>query len=162
MPSPPSDVDTSIPPSSSDAPTMRDRVAVHLEDPTCAACHTLMDPIGLGLENFDGLGVWRLYENDVTIDPSGDLDGAPFDDAWGLAGALREHEDLAPCLVETVYRYAGSNFISEGEWDGVAWHAEGFALDEHRVLWLLRDVALGAGFRQVSPPSEELDTGEVR
>ena len=59
---------------------------------------TLTDAIGLGLENFDGVGLWRDTENQVTIDASGDLDGVPFSDAWELAQVLRDHDDLVPCL----------------------------------------------------------------
>lgn len=149
IPSPPADVDTSIPEADAEAPTMRDRVAQHLEDPTCAACHELTDPIGLGLENFDGLGLWRDTENDVTIDASGDLDGVSFSDGWELAGALRDHPALAPCLAENLYRYATANGISGGESELVEWHADGFAVSGYRVLALLRDIALGPGFRQV-------------
>ena len=56
MPPPPADVDTSIPEADETSPTLRDRVAVHLEDPACSGCHELMDPIGLGFENFDAIG----------------------------------------------------------------------------------------------------------
>jgi hypothetical protein len=151
IPSPPADVDTSIPEADADAPTMRDRVASHLEDPTCAACHQITDPIGLGLENFDGLGLWRDTENDVTIDASGDLDGAAFADAWELAGAVREHSSLVPCMVETLYRYANGRSIDPGEDALVDWHTQGFEVAEYRVQSLLRDIALGPGFRTLAP-----------
>jgi len=149
IPSPPANVDTSIPEADATAPTMRDRVASHLEDPSCASCHVLTDPIGLGLENYDGLGLWRDTENSVTIDASGDLDGIEFDDAWGLAGALREHPALVPCLVENLYRYANASAFDEGELALVEWHTDGFEVEGHRMLALLRDVAVGPGFRRV-------------
>ena len=41
----------------------------------CAVCHQLTDLIGLGFENFDGIGRWRTQENGATIDASGELDG---------------------------------------------------------------------------------------
>ena len=69
IPPPPSDVDTSIPEASADAVTLRERVAVHLEDEFCASCHQLVDPIGLGLEQFDGLGHFRTTEFGGVIDP---------------------------------------------------------------------------------------------
>jgi len=152
IPSPPANVDTSIPEADAAAPTMRDRVATHLEDPSCASCHLLTDPIGLGLENFDGLGLWRETENSVDIDASGDLDGAEFTDAWGLAEAVRDHPDLVPCLVENVYRYANAHAFDSGERDLVSWHAQGFEVGGYRMLALLRDVAVGPGFRRVGDP----------
>jgi hypothetical protein len=55
-----------------DSPTLRERLETHLSDPYCASCHRLTDPIGLGFENFDGIGKWRPTENDAVIDPSGE------------------------------------------------------------------------------------------
>ena len=71
IPAPPPDVSTTFPPS--DAPTLRDRVEQHLMNDGCSSCHSMMDPIGLGLENFDAVGAWRDTENDATIDPAGGL-----------------------------------------------------------------------------------------
>ena len=50
-----------------------DRVKEHLENPDCAACHSMMDPIGLGLENFDGIGRYREMEQGKKIDASGNV-----------------------------------------------------------------------------------------
>jgi hypothetical protein len=149
IPPPPAGVDTSIPEATADAPTLRDRVEVHMTDPSCAGCHKLTDPIGLGLENFDGLGGWRLTENDVTIDPSGTLDGVDFADAVGLGQAVSTHASLGPCLAATVYRYATAHAVSDGEDALVAWHADGFAQSGYAVKALLADVANGPGFRRV-------------
>ena len=63
IPAPPVDVDTSIPEPSGNALTLRDRVAEHLENPSCSACHLMTDPIGLALENFDSIGRWRDRDN---------------------------------------------------------------------------------------------------
>ena len=88
IPAPPVNVDTSIPEPSGTTNTMRERVAEHLTDPSCAGCHRLTDPIGLGLENFDGIGRWRDYDNGEIIDPSGDLDGAEFVTPYELGDAI--------------------------------------------------------------------------
>ena len=50
------------------AQSMRDRMEEHRADPACAGCHKLMDPIGLALENFDGIGRWRTSDNGAAID----------------------------------------------------------------------------------------------
>lgn len=147
IPEPPANANTAIPEVDEDARTMRDRIAVHLEDPSCAGCHQITDPIGLGFENFDGLGRWRDTENDAWIDPSGSLDNVAFADAWELGAALADHSQLGPCLTETLMQYATGSVAEDLDEDLLDWHAEGFASADHRVLWLLRDVALSPAFR---------------
>ncbi len=55
--------------------TLRQRMEMHRKDPACATCHQRMDPIGFGLENFDGIGAWRKLEGDTPVDASGVLPG---------------------------------------------------------------------------------------
>lgn len=147
IPEPPADANTAIPEVSEDARTLRERIAVHLEDPVCAACHELTDPIGLGFENFDGLGMWRDLENGAQIDPSGSLDGKAFADAWQLGQAVAEHSQTGPCFTRTVLQYATGQLDEQLDEDLTGWHEDGFAWAGHSVLWLLRDVALSPGFR---------------
>jgi hypothetical protein len=56
--------------------TARERYTKHREDPVCAGCHAAMDPIGLALENYDAVGLYRTQENGVTIDATGAVPGA--------------------------------------------------------------------------------------
>lgn len=149
IPPPPANVDTSIPEPSADAPTLRDRIAVHLENPSCAGCHRSMDPIGLGLENFDGLGGHRLTEADTRIDASGDLDGAAFEDAIGLAKQIRAHDHFVPCMVDQIARYALGRHIADGETEAFAWLVEQFEMNDHRVQPLWRELILNPIFRRV-------------
>lgn len=149
MPAPPADVDTSIPEADETSPTLRDRVAVHLEDPSCAGCHTLMDPIGLGFENFDAIGRWRSLEKGAQIDPSGNLDGTDFADAWEMASVLSRHDQFSPCLAQNLYQYTTGLVLDEGEEELVAWLAEGFAADGHSVQAMVLRMIDSPGFRQV-------------
>lgn len=155
IPDPPADANTAIPEVSADAPTMRERIAVHLEDPFCASCHSLTDPIGLGLENFDGLGRWRLEENGVRIDPSGELDGMPFADAWELGDVVASHPATSPCLIQTMMQYATGNLVEDLDEDLLNWYTDGFVDAQHRVLWLMQDIALSDAFRQAQDPEVE-------
>jgi hypothetical protein len=155
VPDPPADADTSIPEVSEDALTMRERIAVHLEDPFCASCHNLTDPIGLALENFDGLGRWRMEENGALIDPSGSLDGVSFADAWQLGEAVAAHPAVAPCLVQTMLQYATGNLVDDLDRGMIDWHTEGFESSEHRVLWLMQDLAMSPAFRETTDPQEQ-------
>jgi hypothetical protein len=76
--------------------SMRERMAEHRANPTCAACHRLMDPAGLSMENFDAIGRWRgRGEDGRDIDVSGSLPGGQsFDGVAGLRQALAARPDL--------------------------------------------------------------------
>jgi hypothetical protein len=68
---------------------MRERIAQHRANPACAGCHSIMDPLGFSLENFDAVGRWRTAEGSLPIDASGVLpDGAKFDGPAGLLQVL--------------------------------------------------------------------------
>ena len=155
IPPPPGDVDTTIPEADATSPTLRDRIAVHLEDPACASCHSLLDPVGLGLENFDGIGRWRDTENDVTIDASGDLDGTTFDDPWELAVVVREHPDLGPCFTTKLYDYAVGRGADEGEEDLQDWLSVEFEISGFAVPDLMLATVMSPGFRNAGAFDEE-------
>jgi hypothetical protein len=145
IPAPPDDVGE-LPEPDPTLPTMRDRLAIHRENPSCATCHNLTDPIGLALENFDAIGAYRETENDVRIDPSGELDGVPFADARGLGEALANHPQLSNCLVRNVYRFSTGHVESRGEQPTIDLLAESF--DESSDLKaLLVDLVTSDGFR---------------
>jgi hypothetical protein len=91
--------------------------------------------------------MWRLTENDVTIDPSGELDGEPFSDAWTLAGALAEHDNVGPCLSRTLFRYAEGRAPESGEEAHVDWLSGELARKDHRMSHLLRTLATSTAFR---------------
>jgi hypothetical protein len=75
--------------------TMRAQMETHRTNPACAACHSLMDPIGISLENFDAVGAWRTREVNGTIDASGRLaDGSDVNGAVTLRNALMRRPDV--------------------------------------------------------------------
>lgn len=153
IPPPPAGVDTALPEPSGTAPTLRDRVVEHLENPSCAGCHQLMDPVGLGLERFDGVGRYRELEAGARIDASGIVDGYPFEDAWSLADVLRNHPEVPGCLVRSLYRYAVSREESEGEAELLARLTERFAARGHSFSGLVLDIVQSQGFRAVKESS---------
>jgi Protein of unknown function (DUF1592)/Protein of unknown function (DUF1588)/Protein of unknown function (DUF1585)/Protein of unknown function (DUF1587)/Protein of unknown function (DUF1595) len=87
--------------------TMRERLAQHRENPACAGCHNIMDPIGFAFENYDAVGRWRTAEDGAKIDSSGGLpNGAKFDGVAGLQQALLKHPDLfATIFTEKLLTY---------------------------------------------------------
>src|SRR3989441_7474741 len=77
--------------------TMRQRMEQHRVNPTCAACHRLMDPVGFALENYDGLGGWRVSTapGSGPIDASGTTpDGTAFNGPAGLRDVLMKKQDM--------------------------------------------------------------------
>jgi len=89
--------------------TMRDRMAQHRANPVCAACHEVMDPIGLVFENFDAIGRWRENSSDHSaIDVSGNLPGgSPLQGIDGLRAALLENPDaFVGTMSEKLLTYA--------------------------------------------------------
>src|SRR5437762_2275204 len=88
--------------------TMRERMAQHRDNPACASCHKLMDPIGLALENFDGIGRWRETDGGLKIDPSSTLwDGTEVKGPAGLRAAILSRPDqFARTATEMLLTYA--------------------------------------------------------
>ena len=75
---------------------MRERMAEHRANPVCASCHALMDPIGLSLENFDGIGRWRTRTDGfAALDVTGSLpDGSAYEGVNGLKATLLSRPEL--------------------------------------------------------------------
>jgi cytochrome c551/c552 len=75
--------------------SVRQRMEEHRNNPVCAACHKIMDPIGFSLENFDLIGTWRATEGGSPIDASGQLvDGTKLDGPASLRQALLSRSDV--------------------------------------------------------------------
>lgn len=147
IPDPPGDVDfTQFNDPKSPIATARQRLTAHATAPSCVGCHKLTDPVGLALENLDGVGQFRKIENNATIDPSGELDGVPFADAAGLGKALRDNPAVPSCLVSRVVAYGVGR--ERGALDS-AWFDylnTKFAEGGYRLPVLLRTLVTSRGF----------------
>lgn len=114
-PSPPPPADLEIPSLDEAAgkakkePAMRELMAKHRSMPLCASCHARMDPIGLGLENFNALGMYRDKEHGQPIDTAGKLvTGESFSNIRELKTILKDsrRRDYYSCLTEKFLTYA--------------------------------------------------------
>ncbi len=90
--------------------TTRERFAAHSANPTCKTCHQLMDPIGLGFEHYDAVGMWRADEAGKPVDAKGeltmtDVDG-PFDGAVELGQKLGASKVVTDCTTSQWFRFA--------------------------------------------------------
>ncbi|MBN8613302.1 MAG: DUF1592 domain-containing protein [Deltaproteobacteria bacterium] len=107
---PPADVDLT-PPDLAPGLTTRQRFDMHRTEPRCAACHTLIDPIGYGFEHYDAMGVFRTHEGELSIDARGevfdgeDANGA-FDGAVELSERLAQSRVAQRCMARQVFRFA--------------------------------------------------------
>ncbi len=97
--------------------TMRQRMEQHRSNPTCAVCHRMMDPLGFALENFDGLGGWRVSTGPGAgpIDASGALpDGTKFTGPAGLRDVLLKKQDMfVENFTERLLTYALGRGVEE-------------------------------------------------
>lgn len=152
VPDPPPDVDFSALEDAGDVPTARERLQVHNTNPSCAGCHLITDPMGLSLENFDGAGGYRETENGVSLEISGELDGALYDSVAGLGEAMRNHPKLPYCLVNRMYAYGTGGPVSL-RYDRALldYFTERFAGQGYRVSDLLREITLSQAFSSVRP-----------
>ena len=82
--------------------SMREQLEQHRKNAICSSCHSRMDPLGFGLENFDAIGAWRVKDGDFTINAAGTLpDGRSFTGPQGLKSILKEQPDV---FTETLTR----------------------------------------------------------
>jgi cytochrome c551/c552 len=88
--------------------SLRQKMEEHRQNPVCAACHKIMDPIGFSLENFDLIGRWRSTEGSSKIDASGQLvDGTKLDGPASLRQALLSRSDVfVQTMTEKLLIYA--------------------------------------------------------
>ena len=111
--SPPPPTVNAVPPGLNPGKTTRERFAAHDTDPSCAPCHTKIDPIGFGFEHFDGMGTWRDKEGELDVDASGAVN-AGFDDALKgdfstiqqLEDRLADSRQVHDCFATQMVRFA--------------------------------------------------------
>ncbi|MDQ3032117.1 MAG: DUF1592 domain-containing protein [Myxococcota bacterium] len=110
LPPPPDDIDI-VPPDLEPGLTTRERFSQHREEPSCAGCHVLIDPIGFGFENYDALGRFRTDEEGQTIDASGEVvqggdASGEFDGLIELTDQLASSEAVRSCMARQWFRFA--------------------------------------------------------
>ncbi|MFZ5895150.1 MAG: DUF1592 domain-containing protein [Myxococcota bacterium] len=141
-PPPPEDVPQIDATPSSGQQSMRQRLALHRADPVCAGCHNMMDPIGLGLENYDGIGKWRTLDNGVAIDASGKLTtGESFNGALQLASILKTDARVPRAIVQYLVSYALGREVGADDQCLIDSLTQGFQQDNRRLPALVLRVA---------------------
>ncbi len=118
LPAPPAIVPK--PPAPDATLTTRERFARHSSDPACAGCHQLIDPVGFGLENYDGIGKYRTTENNKPVDSSGNITGTldingPYTGGVQLSAKLAASAEAKQCLTSKAFQWAFGRDASTGE-----------------------------------------------
>ena len=131
------------------ARTLRERLAEHRANPVCATCHDVMDPIGLGLENFDAVGKWRTREPGGDIDAHGQLvDGTPIDGAAALREALTaDPEQFARVFTEKLLTYALGRGLEAHDMPTVRRIVREAEDEDYRFSALVKGIANSIPFR---------------
>lgn len=149
-------LDSMSDPASVQSENVRKRMEAHRANPQCASCHKILDPIGLGLENFDAIGRYRTtYANGEGIDASGVLpDGTSFVGLTELTDALSKDTRLTDCVSEKLLTYALSREVVASDTrylEGIRtdWEADGMGLAA-----LLKRIVLSEPFRNRRGESE--------
>ncbi len=151
-PPPPANVDP-IEPNPPDSPkaTIRQKLAAHATNASCAACHRSIDPLGLAFDQFDAIGQWRTHERvaqgtggNPPVDASGQLpDGRAFVDADSFKQLLvADHDRFLEALVEQLSTYALRRVLTVDDRDELAAIVEVGKAQDYRLRDLIRAVAL--------------------
>ena len=140
------------------ARSMRQQLEAHRKDPTCAACHRRMDPLGFGLENFDAVGAWRTTDGKFPIDASGFLpDGDEFNGPDELRTILERQPDaFARCLTSKLMTYAMGRGLERYDNRTVRRIAAQLPAQKYRFSALVLDIVNSLPFQSRRP------SGDVR
>lgn len=131
--------------------TTRQQVDEHTAPSACAGCHhTLINPVGFGLENYDAVGSFRTQENGVDVDASGMLAGtqanAAFSDGVGLAHAIAQAPETRACYAKNWFRYTLGRAETAADSCAISQLADKLQSDEYSALDLLTDLTRSQAF----------------
>ena len=149
-PPPPPPVVPPFPEETPGAPkTVRARMELHRASPACAGCHKVMDPIGLALENYDAVGVWRTQDAGQPIDASGELsDGSKINGVVELRQSLlKRPELLVSTMTEKLLTYALGRSVEADDMPAVRTILRGASADNYRFSSLVRGIVTSVPFQ---------------
>lgn len=135
--------------------TARQQLELHRANPTCAACHAKMDPLGFALENFDAVGAWRTVDAGQAIDNTAILpDGRAIAGFTGLQQVLMDRRDeFAQAFTERLMTYALARGLGPQDMPAVRAIARKAAQDDYRVHTVVRGIVTSPAFtmRRAAP-----------
>jgi hypothetical protein len=128
---------------------LRQRMEVHRRNVACATCHAQMDPVGFALENFDGIGKFRVMDGRQPIDASGTMpNGVSFDGPVAFRQLLMESRDLyASTLIEKLMTYALGRGVEYYDMPAVRKVLKDAAAHDYRWSSIIVGIARSAPFQ---------------
>ena len=129
--------------------SLRQRMEVHRQNPSCANCHAKMDPIGFALENYDAIGAFRTKDGKFDIDASGQFpDGRTFRGAEDLKSILKEQQPaFSRCLTEKMLIYALGRGLEHYDRPTIDRITLALELDHQRFSTLVVEIVKSDPFR---------------
>jgi hypothetical protein len=133
--------------------SMREQLKLHRANPTCASCHSRMDVLGFGLENYDAIGAWRERDGAFPLDVSGTLPtGETFSGPAELKRILLANpQPFASCLTEKLLTYALGRGLDRSDRPVVRSIVKSLALRDFRSRTLIEEIVKSAPFRKRRP-----------
>ena len=141
-------------------PTLREVLEVHRSDALCSSCHSRLDPLGLGFEHFNALGMWRERERGQPIDSNGTLiTGESFDDIHQLKHILLDsyRHDFYRCLTEKLLTYALGRGLTYDDVDSVDQIVDRLDQNDGIMSTLLNGIVDSAQFQRRRNEAAESD-----
>lgn len=132
--------------------TLRDTLEQHMTDSTCNSCHVLMDPIGFALEDFDGIGAWRIADNGLPIDSTAEVDGVAIEGAEALGALIANHNRFGVCMTTQLFRHATGALEGPAQEPLIADLTAQLGGDGHSFRSLVVNLVSSPGFRGVTGP----------
>jgi hypothetical protein len=135
--------------------TVRERMELHRANPQCNSCHTVIDPLGLALENYDVTGRWRIKDNGMPIEVQADLyDGTPLGSVSDLRAALLNRPaPFVRTFIENLMAYATGRRVEYFDMPTVRAIERSAMANEYRMSSFIAGVVNSPAFR-MSKPSE--------
>jgi hypothetical protein len=129
--------------------TLRQQMEKHRASATCAVCHTKMDALGFGLENFDAVGQWRTMDGKFPIEPGGSLPGnKSFKTPAELRGLLKaDPKYFTRCLTEKLMTYALGRGLEKFDRPTIAKICNKLASDGYRMSALIDGIVESLPFQ---------------
>jgi hypothetical protein len=144
--------------------SVRERMEEHRKNPACTSCHRVIDPLGLALENFDVTGAWRIKDNEVAIDSTGELyDGTKMAGPDGLRAALIKNKDtFLQAFTENLMTYGLGRRVEFYDMPAIRQIVRDAAKNEYRMSSFILSVAKSAAFRMSAAEQADLRTTEMQ
>src|SRR5260370_40681119 len=149
-PPPPADVPPIDESAVGNTGSMRQQLETHRANSTCASCHSRMDPLGFGLENYDALGKWRTHDGEIQVDASGTLhDGKTFSSPAEMRAILiSQLPEFSRCLTEKMLTYSLGRGLERSDRLTVDDLNKKLAASEYRFQTLIYEIVKGLPFQQ--------------